>query len=80
MHGARPAIYTAMQSFYATQGFLRDCLLKSEFLMQNFKDTPEFKSAALARKDLERKTGAESALLRRNPDSALHEALALTFP
>ena len=75
---------------YSYAVFLRDsgfpprlayaCLLKSEFLMQNFKDTPEFKSAALARKDLERKTGAESALLRRNPDSALHEALALTFP
>src|SRR5207237_8558172 len=56
------------------------CLLKSQSLMQNLKGTPEFNSVALAREDLEKKVGAQSALIRRNLESALHEALALTLP
>ena len=56
------------------------CLLKSQSLMQNFKDTPESNPLALARQGLEKKLGAQSAELRRNPDSALQKALALTLP
>ena len=56
------------------------CILKSQSLMQPFKDTPEFKSVAQAREDLEKKLAAQSAALQRNPDSAVQEALALTLP
>jgi tetratricopeptide (TPR) repeat protein len=61
------------------------CLLKSQSLMlkswaRNSKDTSEMKPVDLAREDLEQKLGGQSAELRRNPDSALQEALALTLP
>ncbi len=56
------------------------CILKSQSLMQQFKDTPEYKSVAMAREDLEKKLAAQSAVLKRNPDSAVQEALTLTFP
>ena len=61
------------------------CLLKSQTLMlkswaRNSKDTPEVKAVDLAREDLEQKLAGQSAELRRNPDSALQEALALTLP
>jgi tetratricopeptide (TPR) repeat protein len=56
------------------------CILKSQSLMQQFKNTPEYNSVARAREDLEKKLGAQPADLRRNPDSAVREALALTPP
>ena len=60
------------------------CILKAQSLMTKtntkFEDTPEFNSVALARADLEKKLAAQSAVLRRHPDSALNEALALTLP
>jgi tetratricopeptide (TPR) repeat protein len=56
------------------------CLLKSQSLMQQFKDTPEYKSVAIAREDLEKKLGSQPAVLKQNSDAAVQEALALTFP
>jgi tetratricopeptide (TPR) repeat protein len=74
---------------YSYGVFLRDsglsprlayaCILKAQSLMQQFKDTPEYKSVALAREDLEKRLGAQPAVLKRNPDSAVQEALALTL-
>jgi hypothetical protein len=54
--------------------------VKAQSFMQQSKDTPEFKTVALARADLEKRPPAESAALRRNSDAALQEALALTLP
>jgi tetratricopeptide (TPR) repeat protein len=54
------------------------CLVKSESLLRPFKDTPDFKSVALAREDLGKRLTTLAALLRQNPQSALAEALALT--
>ncbi len=75
---------------YSFGVFLRDsgfsprlayaCLLKSQSLMRNFKDTPGFNSVARAREELEKKLAAQATELRRNPDSVLREALALTLP
>jgi hypothetical protein len=48
--------------------------------MQQFKDTPEYKSVVEARQDLEKKPGVQAAVLKQNSDSALQEALALTLP
>ena len=48
--------------------------------MQQFKDTPEYTSVAMAREDLEKKLAAQPAVLKQNPDSAVQEALALTLP
>ena len=48
--------------------------------MQQFKDTPEYKSVGQAREDLERKLAVQAAPLKQNPDAAVQEALALTFP
>jgi tetratricopeptide (TPR) repeat protein len=80
----------AASDLYSYGLFLRDagfpsrlayaCLVKAQSLMQRSKDTSEFSSVALARADLEKKLATQSAALRRNPDSALREALALTSP
>ena len=56
------------------------CIVKSESLMQPFKDTPEYKSVVEAREGLEKKLSVQPAVLKQNPDSAVQEALALTFP
>ena len=56
------------------------CILKAQSLMQQFKDTPEYKSVAAAREDLEKKLAAQPAVLKQNPDAAVQEALALTLP
>jgi tetratricopeptide (TPR) repeat protein len=76
--------------FYSYGLFLRDsglsprlayaCMLKAQSLMQPFKDTPEYKSVAMAREDLGKKLAAQPTVLKQNPDSAVQEALALTFP
>jgi tetratricopeptide (TPR) repeat protein len=80
----------AAGNLYSYGVFLRDagfssqlayaCLLKAQSLMQPFKDTPEFNSMAQTRLELEKKLPVQSAALRRNPDSALREALALKLP
>lgn len=80
----------AASDLYSYGLFLRDagfpsrlayaCLVKAQSLMQRSKDRSEFSSVALARADLEKKLATQSAALRRNPDSALREALALTSP
>ena len=80
----------AASDFYSYGIFLRDsgfpprlayvCFLKAQSLMQKSTDTAEFNSIALAREGLEKKLAAQSAELRRNPDSALREALAVTLP
>ncbi len=56
------------------------CILKAQSLMQQFKDTPEYKSVVQAREDMEKKLATQPALLKQNPDSAVQEALALTLP
>jgi len=56
------------------------CILKSQSLMQPFKDTPEYTSVAMVREDLEKKLATQPAVLKQNPDSAVQEALALTLP
>ncbi len=56
------------------------CILKAQSLMQPGKDTPEYKAVAMAREDLERKLAVQAALLKRNPDAQVQEALALTLP
>ncbi len=56
------------------------CILKAQSLMQQFKDTPEYKSVAMAREDLEKKLAAQAAVLKQNPDAQVQEALALTLP
>ena len=49
------------------------CILKAQSLMQPFKDTPEYKSVALAREDLEKKLAAQPAVLKQNPDAAVRK-------
>jgi tetratricopeptide (TPR) repeat protein len=56
------------------------CIVKAQSLMQRFKDTPEYKSVAMAREDLEKKLAVQPAALKRNPDAQVQEALALTLP
>ncbi len=56
------------------------CLSKSQSIMKSLKDAPDLESLAQAREDLEKRLGAQSAGLRRNQDSVLHEALVLTLP
>ena len=56
------------------------CILKSQSMMQPFKDTPEYTSVAMVREDLEKKLATQPAVLKQNPDSAVQEALALTLP
>jgi tetratricopeptide (TPR) repeat protein len=79
---------TTAVDLYSYGVFLRDsglsprlayaCILKAQSLMQQFKDTPEYKSVVEAREGLETKLTA--AVLKRNPDAAVQEALALTLP
>lgn len=56
------------------------CILKSQSLLQPYQNTPEYNSVAMAREDLEKKLAARPAELKRNPDSEVREALALTLP
>jgi tetratricopeptide (TPR) repeat protein len=81
---------TTAVDLYSYGVFLRDsglsprlayaCILKSQALMQPFKDTPEYKSVVEAREDLEKKLAAQPAVLKQSPDSTVQEALALTLP
>jgi len=74
--------------WYSYALFLRDggfaprlvyaCLVRSEFLLQSFKDAPELKDVALARGEAESKLAVQSDMLRRDPQPALEEALNLT--
>lgn len=80
---------TTASDLYSYALFLRDsglsprlayaCILKSQSMMRTFKDAPELNSVAAAGKDLEKKLAAQSSELRRNPDSAVQEALTLTM-
>ncbi|HEX3354917.1 MAG TPA: hypothetical protein VHS34_19015 [Terriglobales bacterium] len=59
------------------------CLLKAESLSQkaksqNSNNAPQLNPIVLAREDLEKRAGVQAAALRRNPNSGLQEALALT--
>jgi tetratricopeptide (TPR) repeat protein len=56
------------------------CVFKSQSMMGNLKDTPEFNSVARVREEMEKKLAAQPAVLKQNPDAAVQEALALTFP
>jgi tetratricopeptide (TPR) repeat protein len=77
----------AASDFYAYGLFLRDsglsprlayaCILKSQSMMQEFKDAPEYKTVVEAREGLEKKLAV--AGLKRNTDSDVQEALALTL-
>ena len=81
---------TTAIDLYSYGLFLRDaglslrlayaCILKSQSLMQEFKDTPEYHSVARVREDLEKELATQPAALKRNPDPGVQEALALTFP
>jgi tetratricopeptide (TPR) repeat protein len=53
------------------------CILKSETLAQSVKPSPLPESAAALQHSLESHLGAEAAAIRRDPDPALSEALAL---
>jgi tetratricopeptide (TPR) repeat protein len=80
----------AASDLYAYGVFLRDsglsprlayaCILKSQSLMQQFKDAPEYKSVVEARSDLEKRLALQAAVLKQSPDPAVQEALALTLP
>ncbi len=73
--------------WYSYGLFLRDsgfpsrlayaCLLKSESLMKPLKDAPALQSVALVRTEVGKKLGSQAAQLKRDPASALHDALAL---
>jgi tetratricopeptide (TPR) repeat protein len=53
------------------------CLVRSESLMQSFKDSSELQNVALVRDEVGSKLSAQ-AVLRRNPQPALEEALTLS--
>ncbi len=74
------------QDWYAYGRFLSDagfpsrlayaCLVKSASLMQSSKATPP-ETLAASRKGLEKKLGSAAVAIQRDPEPALHEALAL---
>ncbi|MGA8763195.1 MAG: tetratricopeptide repeat protein [Candidatus Sulfotelmatobacter sp.] len=53
------------------------CLVKSESLARSLPDVPLAEQLAAEKKQFERRSGSEGAALRRNPQVALQEALAL---
>jgi tetratricopeptide (TPR) repeat protein len=81
---------TTAIDLYSYGLFLRDaglsprlayaCILKAQSLMQPLKNTPAYNSVATAREELEKKLATQAAVLKRNPDPAVQEALNLTFP
>jgi len=56
------------------------CILKAQSLMQPLKNTPAYNSVATVREELEKKLATQAAVLNRNPDPAVEEALNLTLP
>jgi tetratricopeptide (TPR) repeat protein len=54
------------------------CLLKSESLMQSLKDAPDMTTVIEAREDLGKKLAAQADAIRRNPQPAIDEAMAIT--
>jgi tetratricopeptide (TPR) repeat protein len=81
---------TTAIDLYSYGLFLRDaglsprlayaCILKAQSLMQPLKNTPAYNSVAAAREELEKKLATQAAVLNRNPDPAVEEALNLTLP
>ncbi len=79
---------TTASDLYSYGVFLRDsgfpprlayaCLLKSEWLMRTVKDAPQLDAITQARAGLEKTLARRSDEVRRDPDPALQEALALT--
>jgi tetratricopeptide (TPR) repeat protein len=54
------------------------CLLKSESLMKSLKDAPDMKALVAAREDIGKKLDGKADAVRRNPQPAIEQALALT--
>jgi tetratricopeptide (TPR) repeat protein len=75
------------QDWYAYGRFLDDagfaarlafaCMVKSETLMQSLPNPTVPASVAAARQKIEKRLGATAAMVRRDPEPALQEALAL---
>ncbi len=74
--------------WYSYALFLRDsgfaprlvyaCLVRSEFLLQSFKDSPELANVEAVREQVGGTLQAQTAVLRKHPQPSLDEALSLT--